>query len=126
MHDVAVAFDYHLLGHFNGSEFGHPTKIIATQVDQHDVLGAFLRIAKQILRESVVVGWIFSPGACPGDGANLYDPFTHAHVQFRRAADCGEIVAEIEIKHIRRRVAEAQTSIKVERIAGIRRFEALR
>jgi len=44
MHDMAVALDLHELCYSNGAEFRHSANVIAREIDQHDVLGALLRI----------------------------------------------------------------------------------
>ena len=47
-------------------------------------------------------------------------------MQFRRAANGYEIFSELETKHVGRRIAETQTAIKIEGVAGEFGFETLR
>src|SRR5438874_12596596 len=46
-------------------------------------------------------------------------------MHFRRAANQREVGSELEAKHVRRRIDEAETSIKIERFAGKIAVEAL-
>src|SRR5262249_37832555 len=72
MHYVAVALDLHELCHSNGAEFRHSTHIIACQINQHDVLGALLRICQQLRSVGFILRWSESSRARPCDWANLH------------------------------------------------------
>src|SRR4030081_988745 len=125
VHDVTVALDRHLLGHFYAAEFGDAPEIVAPQIDQHDVLGAFLWIGHQLARELFVFRGILSPRSRSGNRANFRDAIAQADVKLRRASDGGEIFSELETKHVRRRIAETNGAIKIERITTELSFEAL-
>src|SRR5690606_29164507 len=44
VHHVAVALDPEAFADLNGARFGDPADVVARQVDQHQVLGAFLGV----------------------------------------------------------------------------------
>src|SRR6185312_11807568 len=48
VHDVRVAFHDHVRGEFHAAGLGDAADIIAAEVDQHHVLGAFLGIGEQL------------------------------------------------------------------------------
>ncbi|MNC85698.1 hypothetical protein D3C83_13090 [compost metagenome] len=82
VHHVRIAFDHHLLGHVHGAGLRHAPDIVAPEIDQHDVLGAFLRVGQQLIGE----GGVFRrrcaapPGA--GDGAHRDGVAFETHQDF--------------------------------------------
>jgi hypothetical protein len=65
--DVAVALDLHVLADRHGPGPGHATEIVATEVDEHHVLGAFLGISLQLLGEDRVLAFVRAARTRPGD-----------------------------------------------------------
>ena len=63
--------DAHQLLDGNGTRPGDTTDIVATKVDQHDVLGAFLGVLQQLVRQPLVLRQCLAARAGPGDGAGF-------------------------------------------------------
>jgi len=63
---VRVAFDLHLLTHLDRPGLGDPADIITAEVDQHQVLGAFLLVGQQLGLEGGIFGLVGT--ARPGAG----------------------------------------------------------
>ena len=57
---------------------------------------------------------------------NLSDLVANAEMNFGRTSDGGEIFSELEAKHVRRWIPEANGAVKIERIATELGFESLR
>ena len=70
MHHVRIAFDEKTVRHTHASGFGDPADIVAAKVEQHEMLGAFLRIGDQFLGEFRVFFAGCAPRPRPGDRAN--------------------------------------------------------
>ncbi len=99
--------------------------VVAREVDQHDVLGAFLRVLAQLCRHQAIV--LLGPAAEPGAGDRAADHATAEHLHHRlgrRADERGLLVAQ-EV-HVRRRVHLAQHAVHVERLVVTFEIEALR
>src|SRR5215471_1055845 len=84
MHDVAVALDLHELCYSNRAEFRHSTNVIASEIDQHDVLGALLRIRQQLRGVGFVLRWSEASRARACDWTNLHSVTGQPDVHFRR------------------------------------------
>ena len=96
---VAVAGNFHQCRHLHAAGLAHPPQIIALQVDQHDVFGAFLGMRLQACAQRSVFHGIFASGMGAGNrprfqaaaGVETDQPFgrrTHdrpfIHLQKRR------------------------------------------
>ena len=46
MHDVRVALDHHLFSNPHATRFSDPPDVITAEIDEHQVLGPFLRIGE--------------------------------------------------------------------------------
>ena len=55
MHDVAIAFDEKLIGHLDRANVGNAADIVAAEIEQHQVLGAFFRIGQQFVFQRLVL-----------------------------------------------------------------------
>ncbi len=55
MHHLAVALDEELVGDLDGADLGDAADIVAAEVEQHQVLGALLRIGQQLGFERLVL-----------------------------------------------------------------------
>ncbi len=49
VHDVRVALERHVLRHPHRAELADPAEVVAPEIDEHDVLGALLLVALQLL-----------------------------------------------------------------------------
>ncbi len=54
MHHMAVALDEEAVGHLHRTGFRHAADIVAAQIDQHQMLGAFLGIVHQVFAQGTV------------------------------------------------------------------------
>ncbi len=55
VHDVAVALDVAVVLDAHGARLADPAQVVAAEVDQHQVLGAFLLVRQQLLLEQQVL-----------------------------------------------------------------------
>src|SRR5207247_4547811 len=100
--------------------------IIAREVHEHDVLRALLRVSEELGGASFVLRSSEAARARPCDGTNLDHVAGQSDVHLRRAPNKRKIVAEVQTKHVRRRIDETKAAIEIERPAREIRFEALR
>jgi hypothetical protein len=49
MHYVAEAFNLHKLGYFDGTRFTDLEKVVSAEVNEHEVLRAFLGVGQEFL-----------------------------------------------------------------------------
>src|SRR5436309_15629912 len=126
VHHMAVTLDPHEFRHTHGAEFGNPADIISRKINEHDVLGAFLRIGEKLTVVGVILRRRHAPNACPRNRSDLDGVGNEAHVHLWRASKKRKIVAQLEATHVRRRIDEAKAAIKIERLSLKRRFESLR
>ena len=83
MHDLAVALDEELIGDIDAADTGDTPDIVAAEIEQHQVLGALLRIGEQFVLERHVLmrGFPARPGA--GNRPDRDLAVAHAHQNFR-------------------------------------------
>ena len=55
VHHLAVALDEELVGHAHGADLGDAPDVVAAEVEQHQVLGALLRIGQELGLERLVL-----------------------------------------------------------------------
>ena len=67
MHDVAVALDRELLGHFDRADFGDAADIVAAEIEQHQMFGALLLVGEQFGGQRLVLGLRLAAPARAGD-----------------------------------------------------------
>ena len=70
---MAVTFDKKLVRDLDGTNRCDPADIIASKIEQHEVLGAFLRICHQFVFERLVLVRRCAALACTGDRADRDD-----------------------------------------------------
>ena len=70
VHHVAVTLHGKRLGNFYAANLGNSANIIARQIDQHHVFGAFLRVVDQLLLYRFVLFGIGSTGPGTRQRAN--------------------------------------------------------
>ena len=117
MHDVGVALDVAQRGDLDAGRRRDAADVVASQVDEHGVLGELLRVGAKLLLERgildrVLVAWPRS-GDRPGDDLAVAD----ADQQLRRGADhrrARRDRREIEVVQVRRRVDPAQGPIDLD------------
>ena len=88
MHDVRIALDDHQVRDADGAVFRDAPYVVATEIDEHQVLGALLLVGDQLGHHAIVVGCRAPATARTGDGTERHrSSCRHAHEQFRRAPD---------------------------------------
>jgi len=106
VHDVGVALDGHELGDADGAGGGDAPDVVAQEVDEHEVLGAFLGVARELAGEGEVGGLVADAGAGSGDGAGGEAATDELDEELGRAAD--ELgVGQAEVAHVGRGVGGA-------------------
>ncbi len=122
---MAIAFDHELLADLDRARFGHAADIVATQIDQHHVLGAFLRVGQQFGFQCLVQFGRGAARAGAGDRAHSDHAIAQARQNFwRRTNHLG--TADIEKIHVRRRIQCTQRAIHIHRARAERHAQALR
>src|SRR5580704_4535171 len=83
MHDVAVALDREFLGHLDRACFGDAPDIVAAEIEQHQMLGAFLFVGEELRRQTFVLGLRLAAPAGARDGPDGDFSAPRAHQDFR-------------------------------------------
>ena len=125
MHDVAVALDEELVGDLDGADLGNAADVVAAEIEQHQMLGALLRVGQELVLQRLVL--VRRRAARPGAGER---PDRHRAVaqphQHLRARPGDGVAAEVEEIQKRRRIDPPQRAVERERRQRERRLEALR
>ena len=85
--DVAVALHLHVLADRDRPGAGDPAQVVATEVDEHDVLGALLRIALELLGQEGVLAGVHAAGTGAGDRVGRELVALDLEQELRRRAD---------------------------------------
>ena len=130
VHDMGIALDRHQLRGVHGAIFADAAQVIARQIDQHDVLGAFLRIGEELAFKHQIGGRVKAARPCAGDRAEQRLPPLQADVHLGRRANQAQRlwavqVGEIEEEHVGRGVQPPQRPVDVERLGRGLPAEAL-
>ncbi len=123
---MAVAFHDHEFADLDGAILGDTADVIPGEIDEHDVLGALLRIGEEFGGEGFVLLRRLAPPARPGDGTDADAPLDRLHVHLGRATDEGEFVAELEAEHVGRGIHVPQGPVEVDGTPGEVVFKPLR
>ena len=120
---VRVALDGEQIRDPYAPELRHAPDVVASQIDEHQVLGPLLLVRQQGAAERLVL--FRRPAARPGarDGAHRHLPLLHPYQHLGRAPDQREVV-EREIEEVGRRVQRPQVAIQQERVDRARRVLA--
>ena len=127
VHHVGVALDEHEVANFYGSVLADAAEIVAAEIDEHDVFGAFFFVSEHFLFEGRVFGIVAATGVGAGDGAvfEVASAGGGADEHFGRGTDdvhSGGILAGAEAQeiHVGGRVDGAEGAVKIEgRDAGL-------
>ena len=71
------------LGHFDRADLRDAADIVAPEIEQHQVLGAFFRVVQQFLADRLVLGAVFPAMARAGNGADGDAVIPYTHQNFR-------------------------------------------
>src|SRR4030042_2423191 len=83
MHNVRIAFHIHKLSYLDCAWLANSPYVITPQVDEHDMLSAFLLIVLELLFKSQVLGGIFAPAPGAGNRVGGYHAILNAHQKLR-------------------------------------------
>jgi len=100
MHYMGKVLDLHHFGDLDCARQADPTDVVAAQIDQHGVFGAFLTVGEQFGRQPGVLGGVFAARAGAGDRAGEHFAVLQLDQHFRRGPD-QLALTEIDIEHIR-------------------------
>ena len=128
MHDVRVALRGEQLGHVHRAILADAAQVVASQIDQHHVLGPLLGIIQQLLLQRGILGLALAPPACTGQGPDLGHAVlgTDQHLRRRANQAHGRIASELEEEHVGGGVDPAQGAVNGKRISIRRPCQALR
>ena len=115
VHHVAVALHDHHIVHAHTAILGNSTHIIASEIDEHDMLGAFLFIRKKLGSKRVIFLRGLPPPARSGDRADINLPTNRAHVHLRRTPHEGKLRRFVN-EHIGRGIDVAQCAVEIDRL----------
>ena len=82
VHHMAVAFDGVAVGHADGAGLGHAAHIVAAQIQQHQVFGAFLGIGQQADFVGLVLFRRLAARTGAGDRPDRHFAIAHADQDF--------------------------------------------
>ena len=69
VHHVGVALDHHQVLDFDAAGLANPAEVVASEVNEHHVLGPFLRVGKKFRFQFTILKRRPPSGAGTGDGA---------------------------------------------------------
>ena len=129
MHDVAVTLDFKHAWERDGAWLGDAAYVVATEIDEHDVFGAFFGVGAKFVLESSVFRRCFAAAARAGEGAIGEDElaivaFAHAAENFGTTRDENAAIG-LHVDHVGTGVDGAQGAVDIEGIGGALAFEAL-
>ena len=122
---MRILLDHHAVGHLDRADGGDPAEVVATEVDQHDVFGAFLLVRQQVFGQRTVFVRRGAALAGAGDRPHGHLVAFETGQDFRAGADDVR-VAEVEEIHVGRRIQRAQRAIDRHRRRRQRLAHALR
>src|SRR3984893_2495139 len=111
MHDMDVALDREFLGHLDRPCLRDAPHIVAAEIEQHQMLGAFLFVRQELRRQTFVLGLRLAAPAGARDGPDGDFSAPHAHQDFRTRTDDLER-SKIEVAEKRRGVDSPQRPVE--------------
>jgi hypothetical protein len=119
--DVAVALDLHVFRDGHRARPAHAAEVVASEVDEHHVLGALLRVALELLGEQLILAGIRAARPGAGDRVRRQTIPLGLQKQLGRGADDLEAGGPDE-EQVRTRVDASQRTIERDAIErGARR-----
>ena len=68
VHDVRIALDLHHVAELDGAIIGDAAHVVASQVDEHDMLGSLLGVGQQLFGQRAVLGLVAPRRRVPASG----------------------------------------------------------
>ena len=107
MHHLAEALDEELIGDLDRGGPGDTPDVVAAEIEQHQVFGAFFLIGQQLGLERLVLLWGSASRARAGERPNGHTAFAHSHQDLRTRAGNRKL-AEVEEVEKRCRIDSTQ------------------
>ena len=104
---MRIALNVHQFFDAHGAVFAHAADVVAPQVHEHDVLGAFFGILHKGGFDFAIFFFVVAARLCAGDRTVINIAPLHLHQHFRRTAHHVH-VSQLEKIHVRRRIDHAQ------------------
>ena len=83
VHDVRVALERHVLRHAHRAVFADAPEVVASEIDEHDVLGAFLLVALQLFGQPQILFVVRAARPRAGNRVRLHAPSLDTHEHLR-------------------------------------------
>ena len=125
VHDMAVALNGHEVGDFHRAVFRDAADIVAGEVDEHEVLGAFLRIGHEIGGVGIVLLNRCSTAAGACDRADFHEVAGESHMDLGRTAYEGVSAGTAQAEHVGRGIHKTQGAVEIEGVIVELGFETL-
>ena len=125
MHHVGIALHIHQVFHLHRTILAHPAEIIATQINQHHVLGALLLIVPHLLFKAQVFGLVAPARVRARDGPIFQLASRYAHQHLRRGTENLGLSHPQKVK-VWRRIHLSQGAVKIEWLDARDKIEPLR
>src|SRR3984957_3989285 len=110
VHNVAVGLDLHQLVDHDAAVLAHASQVVASQVDEHHVLGALLLVFQQLVGDAPILLRACAARARTGDRARGY--VARGDGEQRLGAGTGDLeIAEVQEVHIGTWVDGAQAPV---------------
>ena len=111
MKDVRVALDLHVLRHRYGPRPRDPAEVVPTEVDEHDVFGALLRVALELLGQQGILASVRAARSRAGDGVGRQPVTLDLEQELRRRSDHLE-PGHADEEQVRARVDPAERPVQ--------------
>ncbi len=125
MHDVRVLLHDHEVLDADGPGARHPSDIVAAQIHQHHVFGAFLLVGQELFPQGAVFFLGGSAAAGAGDRPQLHEAIFAADQHFRRRPHQLHL-GEPQVVHVGRGIDHPEGAVHVERPGPNGRLPPLR
>ncbi len=79
MHHMRIALDEETVRHLDAADFRHAAHIVASEIEQHQMLGALLGIGHQLVRKARIVFRRCTAPARAGDGPDRHRAVAQPH-----------------------------------------------
>jgi len=86
MEHVGVPLHDHEIGNPHAAESCHPPNVVPSEIDEHEMLGAFLLVGQQLARQPRVRFSASTARPRPGDRPHRHAAVTKPHEELGRAA----------------------------------------
>jgi hypothetical protein len=117
VHDVGVALDDHEVGDLDGAGEGDAAEFVAAEVDEHEMLGAFLFVLEEAVGQLAVLLFGGAAGAGAGDGAEGGGAVVEADHGFGGGADEGA-AGSLEEEEVGGGVDVALGAVEADEVVG--------